>query len=70
MSSAVVAPAAPLKSPAPSASAFATGIVLLGTGVVGGALLKLLNTPAAASIRLVCAANSRRQYTEGGKPRQ
>jgi homoserine dehydrogenase len=38
-------------------------IVLLGTGVVGGALLKLLNTPAAASVRLVGAANSRRQQT-------
>jgi homoserine dehydrogenase len=38
-------------------------IVLLGTGVVGGALLKLLNTPAAASVRLVAAANSRRQQT-------
>ena len=38
-------------------------IVLLGTGVVGGALLKLLNTPAAANIRLVGAANSRRQQT-------
>ena len=35
-------------------------VVLLGTGVVGGAFLKLLNTPAAASIRLVGAANSRR----------
>lgn len=40
-----------------------TAIVLLGTGVVGGALLKLLNTPAAASVRLVGAANSRRQQT-------
>jgi len=38
-------------------------IVLLGTGVVGGALLKLLNTPAAASLRLVGVANSRRQQT-------
>ncbi|WP_130619580.1 homoserine dehydrogenase [Dyella amyloliquefaciens] len=37
--------------------------VLLGTGVVGGAFLKLLNTPAASSIRLVGAANSRRQQT-------
>ena len=41
----------------------AIAIVLLGTGVVGGALLKLLNTPAAASVRLVGAANSRRQQT-------
>lgn len=39
-------------------------IVLLGTGVVGGAVLKLLNTPAAAGIRLVGAANSRRQQTD------
>jgi homoserine dehydrogenase len=39
-------------------------IVLLGTGVVGGALLKLLNTPAAADIRLVGVANSRRQLTD------
>ncbi|MFC5582084.1 homoserine dehydrogenase [Rhodanobacter terrae] len=47
---------------APTAPAIA--IVLLGTGVVGGALLKLLNTPAAASLRLVGAANSRRQQTD------
>lgn len=39
-------------------------IVLLGTGVVGGALLKLLNTSAADSLRLVGAANSRRQQTD------
>jgi homoserine dehydrogenase len=39
-------------------------IVLLGTGVVGGALLKLLNTPSAADIRLVGVANSRRQLTD------
>lgn len=39
-------------------------VVLLGTGVVGGALLKLLNTPAAAAVRLVGAANSRRQQTD------
>jgi len=42
----------------------AVAIVLLGTGVVGGALLKLLNTPAAASLRLVGVANSRRQQTD------
>jgi len=42
----------------------AIAAVLLGTGVVGGAFLKLLNTPAAASIRLVGAANSRRQQTQ------
>jgi homoserine dehydrogenase len=45
------------------AAAASVAIVLLGTGVVGGALLKLLNTPAAASVRLVGAANSRRQQT-------
>ncbi|MEO8810019.1 MAG: homoserine dehydrogenase [Rhodanobacter sp.] len=39
-------------------------IVLLGTGVVGGALLKLLNTSAAGTLRLVGAANSRRQQTD------
>jgi homoserine dehydrogenase len=44
-------------------SSSTVAIVLLGTGVVGGALLKLLNTPAAANIRLVGAANSRRQQT-------
>lgn len=39
-------------------------VVLLGTGVVGGALLKLLNTSAARSLRLVGAANSRRQQID------
>ena len=48
---------------APAKTAPAIAIVLLGTGVVGGALLKLLNTPAAADVRLVGAANSRRQQT-------
>jgi aspartokinase/homoserine dehydrogenase 1 len=42
----------------------AIAVVLLGTGVVGGALLKLLNTSAASSLRLVGAANSRRQQTD------
>ena len=42
----------------------AIAVVLLGTGVVGGALLKLLNTPAANALRLVGAANSRRQQTD------
>ncbi len=46
------------------AAASTTAIVLLGTGVVGGALLKLLNTDAARSLRLVGAANSRRQQTD------
>lgn len=39
-------------------------VVLLGTGVVGGAFLKLLNTKAATAIKLVGAANSRRQQTD------
>lgn len=39
-------------------------LALLGTGVVGGAFLKLLNTPAAASLQLAAAANSRRQQTD------
>ena len=47
-----------------ASTAPAVALVLLGTGVVGGALLKLLNTPAAASLRLVGAANSRRQQTD------
>ncbi|MGH8151443.1 MAG: homoserine dehydrogenase [Rhodanobacteraceae bacterium] len=38
-------------------------IVLLGTGQVGGAFLQLLRTPAGANLRLVGAANSRRQQT-------
>ncbi len=36
-------------------------LLLLGTGVVGGALLRLLATPAADALYLVGAANSRRQ---------
>lgn len=54
--SAVVA--APLVDTAPR-----TAVVLLGTGVVGRALLTLLATPAARSLRLVGAANSKRQHT-------
>ena len=42
----------------------AVAVALLGTGGVGGALLQLLNTPAAASLHLVAAANSRRQQTD------
>ncbi len=38
-----------------------TALVLLGTGVVGGALLRLLATPAASNLNLVGAANSTRQ---------
>ena len=45
-------------------------IVLLGTGVVGGALLALLNTPAAGSLRLVGAANSRWQQTDPARLNQ
>jgi aspartokinase/homoserine dehydrogenase 1 len=45
-------------------AASAIALVLLGTGVVGGALLQLLNTPAAGPIRLVGAANSIRQQTD------
>jgi homoserine dehydrogenase len=39
-------------------------IVLLGTGVVGGAFLKLLCTPVAKRLHLVAAANSRKQQTD------
>lgn len=39
-------------------------LVLLGTGVVGGALLKLLCTPAGSRLHLVGAANSRKQQTD------
>lgn len=60
--SAVLADATEVEKAAVAASGIA--MVLLGTGVVGGALLKLLNTPAAASLRLVGAANSRRQQTD------
>lgn len=47
-----------------AASTPSMAVVLLGTGVVGGAFLKLLNTPAASALRLVGAANSRRQQTD------
>ena len=49
------------------AAVSATAVVLLGTGVVGGALLRLFNTPAAASLRLVGAANSRRQQVHAAQ---
>ena len=48
----------------PAAATSTVAVVLLGTGVVGGALLKLLNTSSASSLRLVGAANSRRQQTD------
>lgn len=38
-----------------------TAIVLLGPGAVGGALLRLLATPAASGVNLVGVANSKRQ---------
>jgi len=38
-------------------------VVLFGTGVVGGAFLKLLGTPVAAPLQLVGVANSRFQQT-------
>jgi homoserine dehydrogenase len=40
------------------------GAVLLGTGVVGGALLRLLATPYAGCVRLVGVANSTRQFAD------
>ncbi|MEO6688238.1 MAG: homoserine dehydrogenase [Dokdonella sp.] len=43
------------------AAANDTAVVLLGTGVVGGALLRLLATPAASAVYLIGAANSTRQ---------
>ncbi|MGP1667076.1 MAG: homoserine dehydrogenase, partial [Rhodanobacter sp.] len=39
-------------------------LVVLGTGVVGGALLCLLQTPAARRLRLVGVANSRQQQVD------
>lgn len=59
MSAVLAERTAPLLSPAAPQIA----VVLLGTGVVGGAFLKLLDTPAASALRLVGAANSRRQQT-------
>jgi aspartokinase/homoserine dehydrogenase 1 len=53
----------PIAAATPQATP-AIALVLLGTGVVGGAFLRLLNTPAAASLRLVGVANSRRQQTD------
>jgi aspartokinase/homoserine dehydrogenase 1 len=38
--------------------------VLLGTGVVGGALLELLKTPVAKHVRLIGVANSRQQQID------
>lgn len=47
-----------------STSSPGIAMVLLGTGVVGGAFLKLLNTSAASPLRLVGVANSRRQQID------
>ncbi|MCE5231974.1 MAG: homoserine dehydrogenase [Mizugakiibacter sp.] len=51
-------------APARGAVPARTALVLLGTGVVGGAFLRLLDTPAAAPLRLVGVADSRRQCTD------
>jgi len=57
---------APSGGPVPAgAKAAHAAVVLLGTGVVGRALLTLLATPAARSLRLVGAANSRGQLAQG-----
>jgi aspartokinase/homoserine dehydrogenase 1 len=56
--------------PASNASPFAhretsdIALVLLGTGVVGGALLELLKTPVAKHVRLIGVANSRQQQID------
>jgi aspartokinase/homoserine dehydrogenase 1 len=47
---------------AASAASAAVDVVLLGTGLVGSALLALLATPSAAPLRLLGVANSRRQH--------
>lgn len=60
--------ATPVPNAVPQAS---IALVLLGTGVVGGALLTLLDTPAAARIQLAALANSRSQQTAPrGLPRR
>ena len=46
------------------AAAVHSAVAVLGTGVVGAALLKLLATPAAAQLRLVGLANSRAQVQD------
>ncbi len=58
---AVVHRSGPRVGAAPSAA-----VVLMGTGVVGGAFLRLLRTPPAAGLRLVGVANSRYQQTRAG----
>jgi homoserine dehydrogenase len=54
---------APVRQPAHAAKS-EVALVLLGTGVVGGAFLKLLCTPVASRLHLVGAANSRKQQTD------
>jgi homoserine dehydrogenase len=54
---------APVSQAVPRAKA-EVALVLLGTGVVGGAFLKLLCTPAGSRLHLVGAANSRKQQTD------
>lgn len=54
---------APVHTSAPLAKAD-IAVVLFGTGVVGGAFLKLLGTPVAKRLHLVGAANSRKQQTD------
>ena len=49
---------------APQAAKAEIAVALLGTGVVGGAFLKLLCTPVAKRLHLVGAANSRKQQTD------
>ncbi len=58
---AVVAPLATVVEPVRAPD---IAMVLLGTGVVGGAWLRLLDTPAGERLRLVGAANSRWQQTD------
>ncbi len=62
MNAVIAEPARPTSS-APTRD---TTVVLLGTGGVGRALLRLLTTPAAGRLRLVAAANSRAQWIMAG----
>jgi aspartokinase/homoserine dehydrogenase 1 len=62
----VQAPAGEAASAVPGTAA--VDVVLFGTGVVGSALLTLLATPSAAPVRLLGAANSRRQHLAPAAP--
>jgi len=53
---------APVSAAAVAPGVAAVDVVLFGTGLVGGALLTLLATPAAAPLRLLGVANSRCQH--------